>query len=236
LIFTLGCSRPSDNIGQNSSIKIKIPSSSQFKKIRSSLKSSSKLNSLAGSLLVDNPIDYDRLCFLVNVSGGNITPVSQDLTCNISRGIVKGTVAAGQELSLDVPSNQSVNFELYGYLRNSLSDTCPEIIDPTWSWPLDKVYQLGITEQVQIVYPQTDVTINIDLPMASQNIVVANVWPNTCLPSSVQKDPLPPVGRIALGGKLLTGTQYKMFGRITAKEDSKNLLGVQFKINSWKAK
>jgi hypothetical protein len=229
LFLNFSCSRPSDISLQNSSVKIRLPTTEEFK----NLPTQSKMKIFS----VDSPVDYNRLCFLVNATGEKITSTSTaDLTCNISRGVVVGSVAPGQELSFDLSSNQLVNFEIYGYLRNNSADTCPSLTDSNWNWPLDKVYLLGSTKQVQITYPKTDVLINIDLPMTHQNIAVEKSWPKTCLPTTVQNNPLPPSGRIALGGKILTGSQFRLYGRVSNKEESKVLTGSQFKISNWKTR
>lgn len=229
LFLNFSCSRPSDVSQQNSSVKLRLPTTEEFK----NLPAHSKIRTLS----IDSPVDYNRLCFLVNATGEKITSTnSADLTCNISRGVVVGSVAPGQELSLNLDSNQLVNFEIYGYLRNNSTDTCPTLTDSNWNWPLDKVYLLGNTMQVQITYPNTDVVINIDLPMTHQNIAVKKSWPKTCLPTTVQNNPLPPSGRIALGGKILTGTQFRLYGRVSNKEESKVLTGSQFKILNWKTR
>ena len=242
LIYTtIGCGGVDDHLSKVSAIKIQLPTAQEFKKLSTkNLQKRAKNSSLysiasSSASTLDTTIEYNNLCFVINVTGSKIiNTVLEDLSCNISRGIFKGSVPAGGELSLELQSDQIADFEIYAYLRSNTGEICPNITDSEWHWPLDRVYKLGNTKQVKITAPQTDVEININLPLAHQNIVIENSWSSSCLPAIVEKNPIVPTHRTSLGSKSLVGSYYKLNGRLASKQETKTLTGSEFKISNWR--
>lgn len=176
-------------------------------------------------------LEYDKICFAVNVKGPGIvaTPAK---TCNIERGQFAGTVGAGGTLTVTVDSGENREFELYAYIRNSVSEVCPKPSEGKWAWSLNKIYFLGKVEGVKIVPPETLVEIPFTLPDASQNIIVQNSWPLSCL--SEQTPSVSRIGRVVVGGTILgTAGSYRAYSKVSTVSDQ-NTLGTTYKIRNWK--
>lgn len=197
-----------------SKIKIRIPTAAE-------LQASGKVTSLAA-------IDYSLLCFAVNVTGGPIP--SQNLSCDASKGVITGSVPQGGTLELDVPYGEGMTFEVFGLLRTSTSVACPTVAANSWNWPLKKVYSLGKTADVKVSLPDQSVEVVVSMPDAADHLFAALALPATCEPT--QSAP-PTMGRVASGTGLLTGTTYKMYGRITSKNEIQEIQGSQFRIRQW---
>lgn len=205
LLTLISCKRPEQ---KSASVTLQIPSVSQ---------------SMSAS-------DYSLLCFVANVKSLQIPAVAAT-TCDVEKGLVAGSVAAGGVLSLDVPVGEANTFEIYGLMRKSLSESCPTDLQASWKWPLTKVYFLGKATAVNIVPPESQVTVSISLP--SQNIVSQNSWPQSCslvggLPSS------PTLGRVQMAAGVLSGTNYKIYSRASNRNEIKTLSGSLYQIHNFK--
>ena len=222
--FGIGCHRAEDKVGEATSVSIRIPSASEFSKL------SSKVGSQ--SVSAQSAIDYNLLCFAVNVKGGSIasTPAR---TCEIERGLIVGSVPPGGELALDLPSGVAT-FEVYGFLRTSATQSCPAFLPSGWDWPLQKTYFLGQAASVTLTPPEAKVAVQITLPDSSANLLVQNGWGAACanLGSPIAKKNS---GRILLGSKILVGSQFMAYSRLSNKTDLKVQSGTRFQVHNWKA-
>ncbi|MEZ0392523.1 MAG: hypothetical protein ACAH59_09920 [Pseudobdellovibrionaceae bacterium] len=215
LIGLISCHRPQD---EGSSVSIRIPSVKEFKASRYQ-------NTTAST------VDYSRLCFAVNVKGPGISG-QLGSTCNIDRGLFEGTtVPPGQNLKLDVPAGSDRVFEVYGFLRDSTSESCPIVSSSSWNFPLYKIYYLGEKSGVTVAPPETQVEIKITLPSTSQPLAVQRGWPLSC------NGTIPAVanglrGNVVVGAKELASASYKLRAHVSEKNLDFKLTGpngTQFK-------
>lgn len=197
-----------------SKIKIRIPTAAE-------LQAAGKVTSLA-------LIDYNLLCFAVNVTGGPIP--SQNLSCDVPKGVITGSVPQGGTLELDVPYGEGMTFEVFGLLRTSTSVACPAVTADSWNWPLKKVYSLGKTANIKVSLPDQSVEVMVAMPDAADHLFASLSLPATCEPTQTAP---PTVGRVASGAGVLTGSTYKMYGRITSKNEIHEIQGSQFRIRQW---
>ena len=227
IFFGSACHRAADEAGTgggSTAVSIRIPTAQEFNKL------SSKVGSQ--SVSAQAAIDYDLLCFAVNVKGAGI-PTTPAQSCEIERGIINGSVPAGGALTLDLPAGVA-SFEIYGFLRTSASQGCPTFLPSGWDWPLQKTYFLGRANSITLTPPEANVAISISLPDAAQNLVVQNSWSASCanVGSPVVAKNL---GRLQTGTQILTGTNFTAYSRVSNKADMRQLQGTYFQVHNWKA-
>lgn len=208
-LVAFGCQRAQEN---KSSVTIQIPSASQFQGLS---QATGKVGSLA-------TVDYEKLCFLVNVKGDGLPKTTA--TCEFERGTLTGTVAPGTVLTLEVLSGDARTFEIYGFLRESNTDTCPTVSEKGLGWPVNKIYFLGQAANVTVSPPSTSVDVKITLPNASQNIVAQNNLPGSCLPPTVS-------GRSLVGTAVSTSSNFKLRSRLSDRNAGQLLQSPNFKIH-----
>ncbi len=217
----LACTRPQSQ-DKAAAILIQVPTAAQYQA------------SAAGKISAQTTtIDFNLLCFAVNVKSSSLAVIPPASSCEVERGLVVGSVGPGQSLSLDMLEG-TADFEIYGFLRNSASDPCPQVTPAAWNFPMKKIYFLGKSVGVAVTSPSTDVAITIALPSPNQNLVAQNSMPASCNylgAPFVGKN----FGRSEFGAKVLKGTQFSAYSRITTKPEIKTLSGSQFKIVNWKA-
>lgn len=211
-----GCERASPP-SPPSRIVIPIPSQFDFLK-------SSKVSTSVSALAV---VDYNLLCFAVNIKGPAIRTLSE--ACNVERGITTGSVAPGNELIIDdVPLGENYTFEIFGLLRNNATETCPAVNVAAWNHPLTKIYLVGKTTGVKLIKQYEDVTIMLTMPDQAAHIAVQNLFPASCGGPTTG---LKAKGRVLLGADVLTSARFKLKYRISYKEESRVLSGSTLKIN-----
>lgn len=154
----ISCQR---QVEDTASLKIKLPSAESFNK---GVGAFSQINS-------------SLVCYVVNVTGSGIS--DSQSSCDIRRGVFAGSAAPGSELSVTVPTGSNRKVEIYGILRNSSGDPCPNV-QTGWPVPLDKVYLLGQVTGIDVRPPTTTVDITVTLPDESQNILTQLSMPSTC--------------------------------------------------------
>ena len=215
LIITnvISCQRPSENT--NHQVTIKIPTASEFQK-----SGPMKTRSLQMT------IPYELLCFAVNAKGSNL-PSLPAQTCGIEKGLTAGSVSPGESLSFNLKTNQVVQFELYGFLRNSPKESCPNLTSSEWFWPVNKTYELGKSNDIKIEGAETRVEFNLILPKDDQNIAVQKSWPPSCLSS------FPSFGVIPSSSGQLTGSSHRLYLRETSLSSINNLKGQRFQFKGW---
>ncbi len=219
IINLSACKRAQDE-ATSSKIQIRIPT---LQEQSSAIKSSA----------VSSTVNYNLLCFAINVTGPDIPVTTGASTCNVERGIFEGSVAPGQSLTVMVPMGSSRNFEVYGFLRNNTSEACPTAFGSNWNWPLQKVYLLGQTNGVDISTPESSVSIGFSIPQSEQNIITQKGWSSTCR-TAVTEDKS--VGRIQTATSApLSGSQFKIYSRVNTKNELQTLEGSQFQIHNWSA-
>lgn len=212
-LFALAaCQRPQD---EGSRVSIQIPSAKQFSKMQN-------VSALA--------VDYNLLCFGVNVKGPGITG-SSATSCDIERGIFSGATASpGQKIELDVPSGDRRVFEVYAFLRDNVSQSCPVVTEGTWGgWSTSKIYAVGKSDPVTITPPASTVSISLNLPEASQNLAALHGWANnSCYGAPTITATF--AGQIAVGaGDLVSGSTMKMRARVSHKNTDQVLVGPSIK-------
>lgn len=143
-----------------------------------------KLKSLMAS---ETEVDPAMLCFAVNITGSKIPNTTSGPSCDINRGIFK-SLEDTDSLSVTVASGQAIKVELFGYLRSFPDQACPTDIQTQWNWPLDRVYHIDSKRDISTNAANVDILFQPTWPSLSQNIVVQNQWPGSCLP--VVEDPL----------------------------------------------
>lgn len=200
--------------GSSSKVRIRIPTKDEFRKANQ-----------VGKL---SAIDYNLLCFAVNVRGGSI-PLKKT-TCDITKGIISGAVAPGGALVVEVPFAYSVAFEILGLLRVSATDPCPKVTDGAWNFPLERIYSLGETSDVRIEKAETNLEIGVTMPDFANNIAQQFNFPNICKTDYGNKTN----ARFASGAAVQAGTIFRAYARATDKEDSKVLQGTTYRIQQWK--
>jgi hypothetical protein len=217
LIALTACYRVQDD---SSKVSIQIPTASQF----------GKMQNVSASV-----IDYNLLCFAVNVKGPGITTSGAN-SCDIDRGLFEGqTKAPGEELVIDVPGGDGRIFEVYAFLKNNSSQSCPIVGKGDWGgWYTNKIYLVGSKEGVTISPPLSTVEIKITLPDSSQNLAAVHSWAPTCLGSAPVVVPTPTVaggtqGHIVVGAKELSSTNYKMRARVADKNIEQELVGPNYR-------
>lgn len=226
LLMSLGmlgaCARPEGfNKGH---LKISFPTAEEFK---------SKLSKTRGLAFTRSAISYDNLCFAVNVKGEKISS-TQGGQCEIEKGMIHGSVQPGSEISLTLDKYQTVAIEIYGFLRNSTSEQCPQIGTDSWSWPQAKTYLIDSKSDIAIEREITNVEFSITLPASENNIALHNSWPLSC--TTPNAAPPPSMGRVGNGSAILAGTNFKMYVRSSSVSDLPTLSGTHFQIKGWRPK
>lgn len=208
LCFLVACDRASS---PGTQVTLRMPSVAELQKGVS-------------SLAANSPQELAKLCFGVNVK--DVNKVGKPNTCDIDRGLVAGTVGPGESIVFaEVSSEPKYNFELYAFKKNQASDPCPSFATG-WNWPLDKVYFLGRAQNIEVKPPVAQVDIEFRIPEASQNIVVQNSWPASCLKNtSAQKY----MGRIMSGALQVSSANFQLYSKISPFNDLQDL-GSNYKI------
>jgi hypothetical protein len=218
-MFLIGCDRMATQ--SRSNIVIQMPSVEQMRKASSK----ADVSTLAA-------VDLQKLCFIINVKGPNIatTPAA---ACDVERGIFAGSVGPGQMLSVNVESGAERVFELYAYIRTTSTEVCKDVLPKGWNVSLDKTYFLGKVSGITITPPETTVDIPFTIPTDSQNILVQNSWPVSCL-GNVSAAPAR-IGRVVTAANLqTTGLGYKIYSKVSPISDQNNLGTTGYKIRNWK--
>ena len=148
-------------VEDTASLKIKLPAAESFSK----------------GVGAFSQISSSLVCYVANVTGPGIQENLK--SCDIKRGVFAGSAAPGSELSVTVPTGSNRKVEIFGILRNSSSDPCPNV-QTGWPVNLDKVYFLGEATSVDVRPPTTTVDITVTLPDQSQNILTQFNMPSTC--------------------------------------------------------
>ncbi len=216
LVFASSCSRP--NLKKNNIIF-------SFPKNYINLNHSKLFSTL------DSSISYDLLCFGVNIKSSTINNLPAQ-SCQPEQGIIIGAVEPGKNIQATVPNNSTlINIEVYGFLRNSISEPCPTLQPGIWNWAISKTYLLYSQDNITITHPETNVLVKINLPDSKQNISVSNNWPPTCLnfenPNSNNKNRIFP---LSPGGIVSSGNKYKINSKLSFKSEMTTLKGSKYEI------
>ncbi len=215
LVLT-GCNRAE---GPTSQIVIKFPNKPQF---ISSLKTAAKVSALT-------VVDYNLLCFAVNVKGPKISVTNN--SCDVERGISMGSVLPDVEMIVpNVPTGSDISFEIYGLLRNNSAEPCPPVDKMQWNHPVNKIYLLGQTVGITLTKIEEEVIVYLSMPAQFAPISVANSFPAACTAISVVRPE-----NIFLGSSLLTSASFNLRSRVSYKEESTELSGTTLKIRNGKA-
>lgn len=206
-----GCTRPE---AESTDVRILLPSASQAQKV----------SSLAA-------VPYARLCFVANVRGDGIQ--AKVSACKVGNGIVSEPRAPGEEIVVQVPVGEKRVFEIYGFLRDAVTDTCPPFASPGDASPVEKIYFLGKSEEQNIAPATKEVVVTIALPETSQHVAAQLGWPASCLAGGTTTVPATAEGlrgRFVPAQATLTGANFKLHGRLNYGEESKALTGSQFQL------
>lgn len=177
-------------------------------------------------------IDYNTLCFAVNVKSPKITTTRN--SCDVERGISVGAVPSGSEIVIaDIPIGPDNTFEIYGLVKNNAGEPCPVVDKMNWNHSLNKIYLIGKKTGVVLEKQDEEVTIILTMPEQSAHIAYENSFPATCTANGVAGS-----GTHLLGAAVLTSASFKLNSRASYKEESKaesyELSGVTIKIRDWK--
>ena len=159
LLATSACKRAGDEI---SSFSIKIPTAEQL----------SSKNS------VQSVVDYNLLCFAIDIQGGSIPSTSAN-TCQPVKGQMLGSVAPGQTLQGRI-NEGTYTFKVYALKRTNAAQACPAVTADSWNFPLAKVYYAGETANQKIAGETANIELQITLPDESTNMIAHNSFPATC--------------------------------------------------------
>lgn len=206
------CQRPPGE-GDSTRLAIRVPTKQEFMAL-------GKVDALS-------TIEFNLLCFAVNVTGPGIPSASK--SCDLDRGITSGSVPPGGVLEVTVPGGDGRSVELIGFLRSSTSEPCPGF-GSKWNWPLTKTYSIAKKSGITLVPPEAQVELSVTLPPASQHIVAQNGWPVSCESAGWPAAPFSRAGRIQTSSVNLQGGQYRFYGRISETETAKKLQGTQFRL------
>lgn len=204
------------DLGTSSKVSIRIPTKEEFYR-------SNKVSALSA-------VDYNNLCFAVNVKGGLIP--GRTSNCDVEKGILKGAVSPGSTIEVDVPYGDNLVFEVYGLLKTGVSSECRAVSDLRWNWPMSKIYLLGKTSVPVVRDPTIIVAVPVSMPQEDNHIIAQNSLPNSCVNATPA---VANIGRIPGGGILQMGTQFRAYSRATHSEQSKELVGSQFRIKHLRA-
>lgn len=134
---------------------------SSTSRISLNLPRASQSSSLLGKTLTANETVQDRMCYFINITGGDTT-LNQANTCEIPKGIVTDSfLTPGSVVTIDVPkSSNKYSLQLIGYLRSSSLYECPQLNSAKHLSALDqsKLYQIG-TADFMIEQPETTVEV-----------------------------------------------------------------------------
>jgi hypothetical protein len=176
-------------------------------------------------------IDYNKLCFAVNVRGQGIPAIQNN--CDVAAGLRTGAVQPGGVLTVDaVPVGESLTFELYGLLRNSTSEPCPSVTAQQWNFPLNKIFLVGHISNYKISKEDETLTIDVSLPASSAHLAAAFSLPASCLPTTPE---LSPKHRVVVSTLVGATANLKFDTRISFKPQGQNLTGTNLQIKNWSA-
>lgn len=167
-------------------------------------------------------IPKDRTaCLGVNVTGGGITAISGS-SCSPPTGDFGG-YSTGQDISVVVPSNQTVNVDVYLYLLPIGSTaSCPTVALNVSAFPaaqLKDTYLIGSATNVSTAGTAPYVDVPVQFPAGNQNITqqLPNL-PATCVVSSDPTTLPPSTFTMSAGGAVTlgtpSGTVYKLKARV----------------------
>lgn len=188
VLLTLGCQRAQDT--DLSKVALQIPSESAFK-------ASAMAGSLSKTSSLSEPLDVSKLCFAVQVSASDIPYAAKD-SCDFRKGIVVGSVAAGENLVIDVPRGNDRLFEVFGYLRKSNTEPCGPVPDVIPASDLQRIYLLGQSATVNVTQPEMVVEIAVKIPTSDQNIAATSASLGASCQLPVTKTPTAPAVAIEL--------------------------------------
>lgn len=220
----VGCTRPNS---PNKNLRIQFPKALDSKN-NSDPKMQSRTFTNSGS-----SINYENLCFVVNVRGENI-PSKSSANCQIEKGLVAGSVPPGASVSMMISSSSKVTVEIFGLLRKSATEPCPEVSDRDWTWPISRTYFLDAKKDVALTTAETNVEFNLTLPAITNNVAIQNSWPHSCLASSTPSNHRS--GRVTAGAALLVGGSHRLYVREANVADLNSLKGNRFVIKHWRPK
>lgn len=158
LLSLLSCTRAS-NTQNKSTLKF------DFSKVQSK-----------NSVLVSNFPETSQICYGVNVMGPDIAP--RAITCGPQLGLTAGFVASGSELSIEVPSGEHRQVELYMYLPLP-GEACPLVDQSKIDSSL--LYKVGTKSEVSFNTPEVTLEIPVVFPGYDHSIHDDLALPASCM-------------------------------------------------------
>lgn len=124
-------------------------------------------------------VSVSNLCFAVNVMADDI-PNASSGPCDISHGIMGGSVPPGGELALAIPRGQKRRLDVYAYQRSNSNETCPTVEAGFAKLDAKKITRIGQVTDFSTLEAEVTVSVTITLPDGTSNLITQAGLPSTC--------------------------------------------------------
>ncbi len=181
LVFQVACTRKAES--SNSKLVIQFPDSS-ISTVPIQKQSTRTISSKPNFDTSNPPSNYDNIdCLLIFIGGpedtmqNNYCEKQEDKSNHFTFGVFAGSVAKGENITLDVPSGSSRYVRLYGMKKPASATSCPQVAGASnvdnllngFSPP----YFIGETGNIQMP-PGKDITVNVSILAAIDSTAYFN--------------------------------------------------------------
>ncbi len=196
--------------GGTSSVSLKVPTLSELQSLSGGSLSGSSAGPIAQSISASDR-DWSKACFMVNVTGPDITDSTFRPACGITTGAFAGSVGPGGALTVSVPKGNDRKFEVFAFFRSSSALPC-DAKKSVNEFDLGHTSRLG-SAVASILKDDESVDISLSLSAAQQTVVAQYGLPGSCDASGPGPGPI----RFVSGSAVKTTTLgYKATVRIGA--------------------
>lgn len=163
-------------------------------------------------------------CYLVNIVGEGLT--STPSKCYPNAGVRSGFMPPLSTLTLDVPKGSQRRVELYGYIPKT-NETCASSGLDLQSVPLNRLFRLGLNENVEMNADEVVVRIEVVYPGITQHVGVQTRQPAECYshlpPIDLSSTPL-------VVSDVIKGGRFQIVSEISSEGSQQTQTGSRFRI------
>jgi hypothetical protein len=169
---------------------------------------------------------FSPACFAINVTASDIANQKQN-TCDVPIGIFQGFVAPGATVTVTVPQGHSRKLEIFAYLRTSSADACPSGQSDLGGLDRTRLVRVNDPVTFDAMSASVDVTVNLNNPGNSQNLISQYSLPKSCVPPTA---PNLPAAAVSAGQAALSGGNYTMTATVSGKQNEVVLHGGAYRL------
>ena len=166
-LLMVSCGLVKPNGGEDATVRIRFPAVATLNEVRKP----DAVGTLAAA-------DFAKSCFIVNVTGSGITPgmdpnapVAAGVSCDIKRGVFKGSVKPGDQIAITVPYGTARRLEVFAYQRDAETDACPALGADFGKLSKEKIIRVGLVETFDTTARDVVVPVELRMPASNVNII-----------------------------------------------------------------